>query len=91
MKYPTVYQARALCDSLKARGVIVLAFDEDAVRGSSYGETKHECKQIAYTLDQIVEALESGHLPVWVTADSARGIFARSGPKRDSVNEMPDK
>ena len=70
MKQPTVHQAHGICDSVKARGVIVLAFSKDKVAGASYGETKAECKQIGYTLDQIIEDLRGGRLPVWATKES---------------------
>lgn len=69
MKRPTVYQTRAICDSLKARAVIVLAFSEDgAIAGASYGETTRECGQIGYTMDRIIDAIEDGHIPVWATS-----------------------
>ena len=58
LKRPTVLQTHAICESLKARAVIVLAFSEDGVAGASYGETRLECSQIGYTLDRIVEAIE---------------------------------
>ena len=65
MKPPTVHQAHAICDSLKARAVIVLALTDDNVAGSSYGETKLECQQVGYTLDRIIEAIQAGFIPVW--------------------------
>ena len=70
MKRPTVHQAHAICDSVKARGVIVLAFSDDNVAGASYGETKAECKQIAFTLDEIIEAIQEGQIPIWATRES---------------------
>lgn len=68
---PTVHQAHAICDLLKARGVIVIAFTPGGLAGVSYGETKLECKQLAYTLDRIVEDIEDGRIPVWATQESA--------------------
>ena len=60
-----------MCESLKARAVIVLAFSEDGIAGASYGETKLECQQIGYTLDRIVEeAIEDGQIPMWATRES---------------------
>jgi len=70
MKRPTVYQTHAICESLNARAVIVLAFSRDAVAGASYGETKLECQQTGYTLDRIIEALEGGEIPIWATRES---------------------
>ncbi len=65
MKRPTVHQTHAICDSLNARAVIVLAFSEDNVAGASYGETHLECRKIGYTMDRIIEAIQSGKIPVW--------------------------
>ena len=70
MKRPTVRETHAMCESLKARAVIVLAFSEDGIAGASYGETKLECQQIGYTLDRIVEAIEDGQIPMWATRES---------------------
>lgn len=70
MKRPTVRQTHAMCESLNARAVIVLAFSEDGIAGASYGETKLECQQIGYTLDRIVEAIEDGQIPMWATRES---------------------
>ena len=70
MKQPTVHQAHGICDSVKARGVIVLAFSGNNVAGASYGETKAECKQIGYTLDLIIEGIMEGRIPVWATIKS---------------------
>lgn len=69
MKRPTIQQTHAICDSLKARGVIVLAFSEDGVAGASYGETRGECKQLSYTLDCIIDAINEGRIPVWGRPD----------------------
>ena len=70
MKQPTISQARAICDAVKARGVIVLAFSEGNVAGASYGETKRECGQLGYTLDVIMESVLNGYIPVWATRES---------------------
>lgn len=72
MKRPTVRQTHAMCESLNARAVIVLAFSKDGIAGASYGETKLECQQTGYTLDKIVEALEGGLIPVWYTPNRAQ-------------------
>ena len=72
MTRPTVHQAHTICDSLRtARAVIVIALDRDGkIAGASYGETKLECRQTAYTLDCIVDAMEAGRIPVWATVES---------------------
>ena len=65
MKPPTVRQAHAICDSVKARAVIVIALGSDGtIAGASYGETRLERKQAGYTLDCIVDAMESGQIPI---------------------------
>jgi hypothetical protein len=60
--HPTIRDAKAICDRLKARGVIVLVFSADNVRGASYGDTKAECTQMGYALDQIIDALVQGKI-----------------------------
>ena len=65
MKRLTIQQARAICAANQARGVIILAFTADSVGGVSYGDTKAECKQLAYTLDNIIDKINEGHIPVW--------------------------
>lgn len=77
MKRPTVNQAHAICDSLKARAVIVLAFSADDVAGASYGETKLECQQTGYTMDRIMEDIQAGLIPVWATRESEAARIAR--------------
>ena len=62
---PTINQAKRICEAIKARGVIVLAFDEEAVAGASYGETKPECKDMGVLLDGIVALVQSGELQPW--------------------------
>ena len=65
MTRPTITQARRICDELKARGVIILAFTEDNFAGASYGETRGECRQLGVTLDAIVDDINAGRIPVW--------------------------
>lgn len=66
MNNPKVLMARSIGESVKAQGVIVLCFSRDKVVGASWGETKADCKQIAHTLDSIMEDLLDGKIPVWV-------------------------
>ena len=70
MKRPTVGSARAICDDLKCRSVIVMAFTEDGLAGAVYGKTKLERKQTDYTLDTIIEAILMEQIPVWATRES---------------------
>lgn len=73
----TVSQAHTICDSVKAKAVIVLALYEDRVSGASYGETKALCRQAGYTLDCIIDGLEAGTIPIWATAESEAARVAR--------------
>ena len=87
MKQPTISQARAICDAVKARGVIVLAFSKDNVAGASYGETKAECKQLARVMDDMILSIQMGDIQVWETCpdqadswpDILRGIGRKTG------------
>ncbi|HWQ54850.1 MAG TPA: hypothetical protein VN442_14280 [Bryobacteraceae bacterium] len=65
MNRPTITQARRICEALKARGVIILAFTEDNFAGASYGETKGECGQLGRVLDKIASLMGSGFVRVW--------------------------
>lgn len=65
MKRPTIKQAKQICESLNARAVIVLMLDQEAIAGSSYAQTKAECKQAGETLDEIINAIDTGKIPVW--------------------------
>lgn len=56
---------KPLAEALRARGVIVLAFDEERSACASYGATKAECRQMAQLLDTIVDQIDSGELAVW--------------------------
>ena len=72
MKPPTVSQARAICGAAKARAVIVIALGKDRHAIASYGETKAEFQQTAYTADMIADMLEDGYIPVWATAQTEK-------------------
>lgn len=81
MKRPTISQSSSICASLKARGVIILAFSADNVAGASYGETRAECKQMGYTMDCIVDAINEGRIPVW--EDRLGDIASGYDPEED--------
>lgn len=86
MKRLTVRQTHAICDSLNARAVIVLAFGEEGqLAGASYGETKLECSQIAYTMDRIIEGLDDGSIPTGETAETMKLRSLRI--KREMIEE----
>lgn len=65
MKRPTITDAKTICERIGARAVIVIALYPDNFAGASYGETKRECGQTGYTLDRIMEEIQSGGIPVW--------------------------
>jgi hypothetical protein len=65
MKYsPAVEQAKAICKQNACTGVIVLCFDGYNVSGASYGVDGRRCKEYGKTLDNIVDAIESGKVKV---------------------------
>jgi len=68
MKSPTIGDARAICERLGARAVIVIALTRDDLAGVSYGQTKRECGQVGHALDRICKAIEDGRLKVWEDA-----------------------
>lgn len=76
MKRATVSQAKALCEALNARAVIILALDKDNIAGASYGQTKAECRETGYTLDQIIDMIDDGRILVW-DASGARRTFQK--------------
>lgn len=65
MKAPTISEAKRICERIGARGVIVLAFDEERFTGASYGETKHECRQVGRLMDRILREIEEERIEVW--------------------------
>ena len=65
MNKPKIKDARQVCEALRARGVIVLAFDRDQVNLASYGETKAECGDLGRLADKIFDMIVSGRLEVW--------------------------
>ena len=55
---PTIHQARRVCSETGARGVIVLALDDDQVAGVSYGATSAAYRVVGNACcPPVVEAL----------------------------------
>lgn len=77
MKRLSITEARQICEKLGARGVIVIAFSEDDMAGTSYGATREECADLAETLEVIAEKIEQEQILVW----SVKGIRARQRQK----------
>ena len=65
VKRLSITEARKICESLGARGVIVIAFSEDDMAGTNYGATRAECADLGQTLDAIIESMQTGNLIVW--------------------------
>lgn len=65
VKRLSITEARKICESLGARGVIVIAFSEDDMAGTSYGATQAECADLGQTLEAIIAKIETGAIPVW--------------------------
>lgn len=60
-----IEEAKALAKKLGARGVIILAFDDDRISGASYGRTKKDCKSMGRLMDLITDPIEDGDVEVW--------------------------
>ena len=56
---------RPIVEKHKARGGIVLLFGDERHACASYGITKADCRKMRDLLDNIVDGLEDGSLPVW--------------------------
>ncbi len=65
MKQPTINTARKITEEHKARGTIILCFDDKRFLAASHGATKSECKSMGKLLDAIADQIESGELVVW--------------------------
>lgn len=65
MKRLSITEARKICESLGARGVIVIAFSEDDMAGTSYGATRAECADLGMTLEAIMDEIETEDISVW--------------------------
>ena len=61
---PSPDLAKRLAKHLDAKGVIILAVDDDNVSGSSYGHTREKCRRMGWLLDAIIAEMgEGGTLP----------------------------
>lgn len=66
MKNPEINRgAKALAQRLGAKGIIVLAFNDDRFAGVSYGITRAECAPMGRLLDRIGEMIEVRAGGVW--------------------------
>jgi hypothetical protein len=52
-----IRDARALCKTLEARGVLVIAVHEDRLSSASYGQIKDDCREMGSLLDKAYDAL----------------------------------
>lgn len=57
MTNPKISDAKAICQRLGARSVIIIALDGDRFAGVSYGETKAECSAAGRMLDRIIDRI----------------------------------
>ena len=65
MRPPEIAEAAVLCRKLMARGLIIIAIDEDGrMAGASYGMTTPECRDAGRVLDDMIALGEQG-APVW--------------------------
>lgn len=60
----TITEARACCEAVGARQVVIVAFDGTGRYAvTSYGATKAECAAVRPLCDAVADALASGVLP----------------------------
>lgn len=60
-----VEDARRLAKQLRARGLIVIAFDDDNYASASYGKSKRDCTDMAGLADAITDAIEHEVFTAW--------------------------
>jgi hypothetical protein len=65
MKAITKSKLRELAAEHGWRGVVVLAFDEDSLAGTSYGKTRADCGKMGELLDELHDDVMSGRTKVW--------------------------
>jgi hypothetical protein len=64
MTPPTIGEAKKLAYDLRAKGVIILAFENGKVNGASYGHSRPLCDAMGKVLDQIVDLIGDGGIVV---------------------------
>jgi hypothetical protein len=58
MKAPTIAEAKRIANDLRARGVMILAYDGKQFGGASYGHTRADCRFLAGVLDTLIDHAE---------------------------------
>lgn len=53
----SIRDARALCKTLGARGLMVIAIHDDRLSAASYGQTKADCQEMGKHLDRAYDAI----------------------------------
>jgi hypothetical protein len=59
----TIRNARALCKTLEARGILVIAVHGDRLSAASYGQTKKDCAEMGKHLDRAFDAIVKSRGP----------------------------
>ena len=85
----TIRDSKALCKTLGARGVIVIAVHGQQLSATSYGTTKDDCREIGKHLDRAYDAIMKRRGPGTETAlqRAARHVLAQL----DNVGWPEDK
>jgi hypothetical protein len=60
MKKIPITEARRIAEACGAEAVVILAFGDDLVSGTSYGETMAKCKTTGKWMDGLIEKLCDG-------------------------------
>ncbi len=57
MKKIHITEAKSIADRIGADAVVVLAFGEDVIAGTSYGQTKALCTAAGKWMDELIDGL----------------------------------
>lgn len=57
MKHPHIREAKTVANRIGADSVIVIAFKDDIIAGSSYGRTKSKCAEAGKRLDWLIDII----------------------------------
>lgn len=62
MKLPTIADAKRLAERTGSKAVVILAFHDGVVAGSSYGDTKAQCSKAGEWMDSLIDQMSDGKI-----------------------------
>jgi hypothetical protein len=74
----TVHDARLLAKALRARGVLIIAFDDDNYAAASFGKKKRDCEDMAALSDSITDAIEHEIFTTWSKRNAGGRVVSPS-------------